>query len=93
MIYKVVFSNNFKKQYKKLSKINKRIRVDLNRVIDILRKDLVLPKKYKNHRLHGSLNNFYECHVKSDWLLIYEKDKDLLVLTLVETGTHSTLFE
>ncbi|MCG2715415.1 MAG: type II toxin-antitoxin system YafQ family toxin [Candidatus Marinimicrobia bacterium] len=33
-------------------------------------KGSVLPKRYKKHRLHGQWHNFFECHIKPDWLLI-----------------------
>ncbi|MBR7064512.1 MAG: type II toxin-antitoxin system YafQ family toxin [Treponema sp.] len=29
---------------------------------------------------------------RSDWLLIYQKKKNILVLELTRTGTHSDLF-
>ncbi|MBR1803117.1 MAG: type II toxin-antitoxin system mRNA interferase toxin, RelE/StbE family [Clostridia bacterium] len=34
----------------------------------------------------------WECHIKPDWLLTYKKNKQLLILVLVETGSHSALF-
>ncbi|MDD3404123.1 MAG: type II toxin-antitoxin system mRNA interferase toxin, RelE/StbE family, partial [Hespellia sp.] len=33
------------------------------------------------------------CHIQSDWLLIYLLENDVLTLTLVDTGTHSDLFD
>ena len=35
---------------------------------------------------------FRECHIQPDWLLIYKIEKNILVLTLSRTGTHSDLF-
>ena len=34
----------------------------------------------------------WECHIKPDWLLLYYKDEDVLTLTLVDTGSHSDIF-
>ena len=34
-----------------------------------------------------------ECHIKLDWLLIYKKSDDALILVLTRTGTHSDLFK
>ncbi len=31
-----------------------------------------------------------ECHIESDWLLIYKRTKDELIL--IRTGSHSELF-
>ncbi|MBQ3645399.1 MAG: type II toxin-antitoxin system mRNA interferase toxin, RelE/StbE family, partial [Synergistaceae bacterium] len=33
-----------------------------------------------------------ECHVQSDWLLVYRIDNDEVKLLLLRTGTHSDLF-
>lgn len=93
MKYVLDYTAKFKKQYKKVCKVNKKVKIEMKNIINILQFDLVFPEKYKNHKLHGKLSNLYECHVKSDWLLIYEKDQDRLILILVKTGTHSELFE
>ena len=34
-----------------------------------------------------------ECHIKPDWLLIYQIYKNELVLSASETETHSDLFD
>lgn len=51
-----------------------------------------LPPKDKDHALKGKWNNFRECHIQPDWLLVYQIIKDTLVLTLSRTGTHSDIF-
>lgn len=51
-----------------------------------------LPEKNKDHELFGTFAGCRECHVASDWLLIYEIDGNDLILYLTRTGTHSDLF-
>lgn len=51
-----------------------------------------LDAKYKDHSLAGNWVGHRECHIQSDWLLIYRYEEDVLVLTLARTGTHSDLF-
>ena len=51
-----------------------------------------LAEKHTDHALSGVWSKFRECHVTSDWLLIYKVEHDILVLTLTRTGTHSDLF-
>lgn len=53
-----------------------------------------LPAKYKDHQLIDNRNykNVRECHIEPDWLLIYRIEKDVELLRLVRTGTHSDLF-
>lgn len=40
-------------------------------------------------KLSGNWGGFQECHIQSDWLLIYRIDGNDLYLT--RTGTHSDL--
>ena len=51
-----------------------------------------LPEKYCDHSLTGEYAGYRECHILPDWLLIYRIEKDLLILGLTRTGTHSDLF-
>ena len=52
-----------------------------------------LDPKYKDHPLTGNWIGHRECHIQPDWLLVYRYEDDVLVLTLVRTGTHSDLFD
>jgi mRNA interferase YafQ len=64
----------------------------LKEVIDILSKKGELPKKYRAHKLSGNYKNCWECHIKPDWLLIWQQNDSEFVLLFMETGTHSDLF-
>lgn len=63
----------------------------LEKVIPSLQNNIPLEEKYRDHELRGKYKGFRECHIAPDWLLIYMKE-DVLVLTLIDTGTHSDLF-
>ena len=65
----------------------------LKAVIDDLLEEKVLDKKYLDHALAGNYIGFRECHILSDWLLIYAVDHDKLILTATRTGSHSELFD
>ena len=89
-MYQVKFTNTFKKSYKLMKK--RGLDTDaLDDVVDILRQGKKLNDKYHDHALTGNFAGFRECHVKPDWLLIYLIEKDILTLTLVDTGSHSDL--
>lgn len=64
----------------------------LDEVIAILASGDSMDDKYHDHALSGNYVGHRECHIAPDWLLVYYKEKDILVLTLVRTGTHSDLF-
>ena len=91
MIYDIQRTARFKKNYKKAVKRGLNI-IELETLIEKLRTDQVLEEKYHDHELKGQLKGIRECHINPDWLLMYIKQKDVLILTLVDTGSHSDLF-
>ena len=71
---------------------------DMNKLeitIELLASGEPMPPNYKDHSLKGNYIGYRECHVggAGDWLLVYYKDNDKLILVLTETGTHADLFE
>ena len=81
----------FKKDYKMAMKRGRKMEL-LDKVITTLALGENLPNENRDHDLHGNWKGYRECHIQSDWLLIYKIEKDILVLTLTRTGTHSDLF-
>jgi mRNA interferase YafQ len=65
----------------------------LNQVIKILISGDKLASQYKDHLLSGTYKGLNECHISSDWLLIYSKNTTIKLITLIRTGTHSDLFK
>jgi len=67
----------------------------LEATIDLLLKGDLMPIEYRDHPLRGNYVGYRECHVgvEGDWLLIYKKHNDKLVLVFTATGTHTDLFE
>ena len=90
-MYEVKFTTAFKKSYKLMKKRGMELSL-LDDVIDLLRQGKPLEERYHDHSLSGDLIGFRECHVKSDWLLVYLIENDVLTLTLVDTGTHADIF-
>ena len=64
----------------------------MEKVVDLLASGKELPPQYKNHELIGKYKGCYDCHIQSDWILLYKIEKERLVLLLLDTGTHSDLF-
>lgn len=91
MYYELILTRKFKKSLK----LAKKRGLDLNlleKLITSLQNNIPLEEKYRDHELRGKYQGFRECHIAPDWLLIYMKEEDILVLTLIDTGTHSDLF-
>lgn len=91
MKYEIKFTTRFKKDYKIVQKRNLDINL-LHELISLLASGNPLPERYKDHALIGNYQGARECHIKPDWLLIYNIYEDILVLELMRTGTHSDLF-
>ena len=91
MYYELMLTREFKKSLK----LAKKRGLDLNlleKLITSLQNNIPLEEKYRDHELRGKYKGFRECYIAPDWLLIYMKEEDILVLTLIDTGTHSDLF-
>ena len=90
-MYTLKFTSAYKKSYKLMKKRGLDLSL-LDDVVDMLRQGKQLDAKYHDHGLSGNFKGFRECHIKPDWLLVYLIENDILTLTLVDTGTHSGIF-
>ena len=84
-------SAKFKRDYKRIQKQGKNLNL-LKNVVDTLVAEKPLAWKYHDHAISGDFVGYRECHIEPDWLLIYKIDDDVLLLTLMRTGSHSDLF-
>lgn len=76
-------------------KLAKKQGKDTDKLFDIVEKlanGEKLEDKYRDHSLTGDYKGCRECHIEPDWLLIYEKFDNVLVLMLNRIGSHSDLF-
>ncbi len=89
--YTIKTTGSFKKDLK-LAKRRGLSLNDLYDVVDILENDKPMPEKYHNHLLRGNYQGYWECHINPDWLLLYEKDTEIRIISLFRTGTHSDIF-
>lgn len=92
MKYTVEFSGFFKRSFKRCLKRGLDASL-FEEVLELLATDGKLPPKYKSHKLTGNYKGCWECHIKPDWLLIWEQDDEVLRLLLIDTGSHADLFE
>lgn len=90
MKYAVRLTSRYKKSLKKMLKRGKDIK-KIVAVVEMLAKGEALPPQYKDHALVGDLIGTRDCHIENDWVLLYQIKNDILILTLVDTGTHSDL--
>ena len=86
--YEIKRSKQYKKDFKRIVAEGRNIH-KLEEVINILAAGLTLPDSYCDHRLKGNWKDFRECHIEFDWVLVYRKYKNELILFLSRTGSHT----
>ena len=84
------YSNQFKKDFKKIIKRSISDIIEVGAVISKLQNNELLAPKYVDHALSGNWSSYRDCHVKPDLVLIYKVE--LNCLTLARIGSHSDLF-
>ena len=84
------FTGAFKKDRKRAGRRGKDL-YKLDALMRRLANEEQLEARYRDHKLTGPWQDFRECHVDPNWLLIYRVVGD--EITFVRTGTHSDLFD
>lgn len=85
----IVEMRRFRKDIKRLQKQGK-VLEKLKQIINLLVEEKTMDSSHRDHSLIGDYNDFRECHIMADWLLIYQIQDG--VLKLARTGSHSELF-
>lgn len=83
------YTGQFKKDYKLAMKRGFDIFLIDNLIRDLIN-EKPLQAKHKDHALSGDYTGYRECHIKPDWLLIYQIGNGVIVFE--RTGSHSDLF-
>ena len=83
-------TGQFKKDLKKYKHATDLLE-ELEKVLKELQRNGVVSKEHNPHPLIGNYKDCMECHVKSDFLLIWF-DKTKPVIKLLRLGSHSELY-
>ncbi|HNZ26850.1 MAG TPA: type II toxin-antitoxin system YafQ family toxin [Spirochaetota bacterium] len=84
-------TKQFEKDYKKIFKSGQKDMEKIKKIMTQLANSEQLEEKHRDHILIGNHIGRRECHIESDWLLIYrfiDEDK----IRFERTGSHSELF-
>ncbi len=85
-----VYTRQFEKDIKRAKKRRKdldKIKMMIRALIDGKSLDPI----HRDHKLTGDYQERRECHIESDWLLIYKVEEKRIIFE--RTGTHSDLFK
>lgn len=83
------YTKQFERDIKQMKKRGKNLE-KLKIIIRSIVVEETLDPIHRDHKLTGSWKGRRECHIESDWLLIYMIELDKVVFE--RTGTHSDLF-
>jgi len=90
-MYNLTTTRQFEKDYKLCKKRGYKMSL-FNSMLKELANTVSVPAKHKPHKLTGNYKDCWECHIQSDWLLIWLIDNETNAIQLIRTGTHSDLF-
>ncbi|MDC1205427.1 type II toxin-antitoxin system YafQ family toxin [Candidatus Pacebacteria bacterium] len=86
----VIRQTKFKRDFKNSKRRGKDI-LKLQNIVQYLVTNGEAPPTSSPHKLGGKFSGLWECHIETDWLLIY--DVSDTEVQLIRTGTHADLFE
>ena len=84
-----VYTRQFERDLKRIKKRRKNIE-KLKIILCSLTEEEELDPIHQDHKLVGNWVGRRECHIESDWLLIYKIEGDCIIFE--RTGTHYDLF-
>ncbi len=84
-----VYARQFGKDVKRMERRGKNIE-KLKMIVRSLIAGEPLDPLHRNHKLIGNWQGRRECHIESDWLLIYSAEESRIIFE--RTGSHSDLF-
>ena len=88
-MYTPKYAHQFSKDIKRLQKRKKNL-AKLKIIVRALVAGETLDPIHRDHKLIGSYQGRRECHIESDWLLIYKVAGDSIIFE--RSGAHSDLF-
>jgi mRNA interferase YafQ len=88
--YKVDSTGEFDSNLELMYKQGKDLQVMLD-LVTLLARGENTRVSHKTHKMKGSSEKLMDSHLKGDWVLLWKIENNTLVLTLVDTGSHSHL--
>ena len=85
-----VYTRQFEKDIKRVKRQGKNLE-KIKIIIRTLLQEKPLDPIHRDHKLIGNYQGRRECHIESDWLLIYKIEVERIIFE--RTGSHSDLFK
>jgi mRNA interferase YafQ len=85
-----VYTRQFEKDVKRMGKRGKNME-KLKIIIRAIVGEEPIDPIHRDHKLLGEWQGRHECHIESDWILIYKIEESSVIFE--RTGTHADLFK
>ncbi len=85
-----VYTKQFERDTKRMKKRGKNLD-KLKIIIRSLFEEKPIDAIHRDHQLIGNWKGRRECHIESDWLLVYKTEKDRIIFE--RTGSHADIFQ
>lgn len=82
-------STQFKKDFKRIQNDIAKVEA-LFHIVGYLERGETIPSEYNPHMLKGEFKGIMECHIESDYLLMWV-DEESNIIRLLRLGSHSEL--
>lgn len=85
-------TKQFEKDFRRMIKRGK----DMKKIENVMRKlvnEEILDRRHRDHKLISDFEDFRECHIEPDWLLLYKINKKDNIIIFARTGSHADIFE
>lgn len=86
----IITTAQFKRDARRMARRGKdpgKLQAVINRLVN----QESLEARHRDHKLTGNYQDYRECHIEADWLLVYRTTPTELYL--VRMGTHADLFK
>ncbi|WP_080033935.1 type II toxin-antitoxin system YafQ family toxin [Pseudomonas syringae] len=88
---RTAYTPEFKKSWKRHNDAGRQPMTEARDVMRMLWEGDTLPAQYLDHELQGEWAGNRECHIRGDFLLVYQFTKTDVIF--VDIGTHAELFK
>jgi mRNA interferase YafQ len=85
-----VYTRQFEKDVKRMGKRGKNME-KLKIIVRAIVGEEPIDPIHRDHKLLGEWQGRHECHIESDWILIYKIEESSVIFE--RTGTHADLFK
>ncbi len=94
-MYKLAWSQGFKRSFKKASRKNTALQEKIFTVLDVLCQNPFDPQ-LKTHKLHGKLAGLWACVVEHDCRIVFtfenSEDVNEVLIVLADIGKHDEVY-